>query len=333
MLYREIVIESLNHKQTKHTPWAFETTGGFGKKYREQFSCENVEEDLESHIMFGRYNKVRWLNSKVYEDIFGVQWRLGEDGGDIGVPINQCIDWNAIDDYVFPDIIEDEMEKCLASMRQDTIRFRMFRMSRALFERAWSMAGMDNIFMNMMEDEKKVMRLFERITGYQLRILDRILDEDFDGVFISDDYGYQSGLMMGAKLWRQFIKPFVRQICEKIKSKGKFVLFHSCGDNHEIFPGMIEIGIDAYNTVQPEIYDLAKIKKEYGKDLTFWGAVSLQNFLPFHTPKEVFEKSVETIHILGGGGGYIFSPTHAITADIPPQNIRAMRDAAKTVYW
>lgn len=333
MSYRQNIIDALNHKQTQFTPWAFEITSEFGAKYKEKYPCEDVELDLQSHIMFGRYKKMMWVKPRVYEDVFGVQWQLGGDGGDIGIPINTVVDEDTVDEYVFPPIDEEALEQGLQAMRDDTGRFRMFRMTYSLYERAWAMMGMQELLINMAMDEPSAMRLFERVFEYEMRLLDRILDEDFEGVYFGDDWGAQTGLIMGPDCWRKYIKPFMKAMFAKVKSKGKYVLLHCCGNIEELFPDLIEIGLDAYNTVQPEIYDLAKIKREYGKDLTFWGAMSNQQFLPHSSAKEVFDKSVETIKVLGKNGGYLFSPTHALTPDIPPENIRAMLEAAKSVQW
>lgn len=330
---RNSVIQALNHKQTEHTPWAFELTSDFSECYKKDFPCENVENDLHSYIMFGKYKKVKWISDTLYEDVFGVRWQLGNDGGDIGIPVNKIVTAQNVDDYAFPDIDSKTLEDGLQSMREDEEHFRMFRFTYALYERAWALMGMEDMLLNMALDEKCSMRLFERIAEYNMMLLDKILDEDFDGVYFGDDYGQQRGLIMGPNCWRKFIKPFLKMMFEKVKSKGKYVLLHSCGDIEDVFPDLIEIGLDAYNTVQPEIYDLKKIKDEYGKDITFWGAMSTQQFLTKKTAKEVFDKSVETINIMGEGGGYIFSPTHAVTPDIPVENIRAMLDAVNSVEW
>lgn len=333
MDYRKRVIDALAHKQTDLTPWAFELTSEFAELYRRQIPCESVEEDLHSHIMFGKYKKMEWLNDKLYQDAFGVQWQLGEDGGDIGIPVNHPVSAENIESYAFPALDEQELQKGIDAMRGNQEHFRMFRFTYALYERAWSLMGMENMLLNMALDEKTTMRLFERIAEYDLRLLDRVLDEDFEGVYFGDDYGQQRGLIMGPDCWRKYIKPFLKQLFEKVKSKGKYILLHSCGDVEDVFPDLIEIGLDAYNTVQPEIYDLKKIKQEYGKDLTFWGAISTQQFLAEHTAQEVFDRSVETIKILGKDGGYIFSPTHALTPDIPVENARAMLKAVNSVTW
>lgn len=110
----------------------------------------------------------------------------------------------------------------------------------------------------------------------------------------------------------------------RVKSKGKIISQHSCGDISEIFPDLIEIGLDIYQTFQPEIYDLKKTKKEYGSYLTFWGGISTLRLLPFATPEEVKRKVTETIGIMGVNGGYIAAPTHAVPGDVPPENIAAM---------
>ena len=333
MSFREQVIRAIKHEKTERTPWAFEVTAAFSERYKKEYPCPDVEQDLDSHIMFGRYKVVTWINPFLYEDAFGVKWQLGEDGGDIGIPVNNVIDEDGIDQYVFPETNQGILQKAIRSMREDTDHFRMFRLTYALYERAWALMGMENLLVNMAIEEQATMRLFERVTEYTLNLLDQVLDEEFEGVYFGDDWGKQKGLIMGPQYWRKYIKPFLAQMFAKVKAKGKYVLLHSCGDITEIFPDLIEIGLDVYNTVQPEIYDLSKIKSEYGRDLTFWGAMSTQQYLPYRTVQEVFDKSVETIKILGKDGGYLFSPTHAVTPDIPTANIRAMYDAVQSVRW
>jgi uroporphyrinogen decarboxylase len=333
MTFRQEVKAALEHRQTALTPWTFELTSDFRKLYSEAYGVDDPESDLEAHIMFGKYKPVTWLEDDLYEDIFGVRWKLGADGGDIGIPVNKVMDFADRESYRFPEIDDAELEKGLSAMRADTEHFRMFRMTYTLYERVWSLAGMMETLMGMAADGGAVTRVFERVSEYQHKLLGRILDEDFEGVYFGDDYGQQRGLIMGAAHFREFIKPWLKELCDRVRGKGKYVALHCCGDISEILPDLIEIGVNAYNTVQPEIYDLAFLKREYGKDLTYWGAVSTQQFLPGHSADEVYDKSVETIRTLGEGGGYIFSPTHAVTPDIPVGNIRAMHAAVKDVTW
>jgi uroporphyrinogen decarboxylase len=283
--------------------------------------------------MFGRYKIIKFLNKSLYEDSFGVQWQLGNDGGDLGIPVNKAVDENSVESYVFPEINEEALGKSLNAMKDDREHFRMFRQTFTLYERVWALMGMEDTLAGMALEEDHVMRMFERVAEYQHRLLDRVLDEDFEGIYFGDDWGSQQGLIMGPECFRKYIKPFLKELVAKVKKHGKYVLLHCCGNIEEVLPEIIEIGVDAYNTVQPEIYDLQKIKNEYGKDLTFWGAISTQQLLPRASAEEVYEKSVKTIKTLGKGGGYIFSPTHALTPDIPVDNVRAMLRAVKDVRW
>ena len=80
---------------------------------------------------------------------------------------------------------------------------------------------------------------------------------------------------------------------------------HSCGDVETIFEDLIEIGLDCYQTFQPEIYDIAKVKEKYGARLNFWGGISTQQCLAHATPEEVKAETVRVMKIMSKNGGYI----------------------------
>jgi uroporphyrinogen decarboxylase len=186
--------------------------------------------------------------------------------------------------------------------------------------------GMENVLVSMVANPEELEILYDRICDYYLNLLDIALEYDIDGVYFGDDWGQQSGLIMGPHYWRRFIKPRMARLYGRVKSKGKYVFQHSCGDCHEIFPDLIEIGLDCYQTFQPEIYDIEMMKKLYGSRLTFWGGISVQRCLPFMSPEEVKSETIRIINMLRDGGGLIVAPTHAITDDVPPQNMLAMFD-------
>lgn len=143
-------------------------------------------------------------------------------------------------------------------------------------------------------------------------------------MYFGDDWGQQKGLMMGAENWRKFIKPVMKKMYQKAKYNGKYVLQHSCGDISEIFPDLIEIGLDCYQTFQPEIYDIQKIKQEFGNDLCFQGGISTQRLLPYAATDVIKSETKRIMDIMGKNGGYIAAPTHAMPHDVPPQNVMAM---------
>ena len=134
---------------------------------------------------------------------------------------------------------------------------------------------------------------------------------------------------MGPRLWRRFIKPRVAAMYARAKAAGKYIMQHSCGAIQELFPDLIDIGLDIFNTFQPEVMDVDYCKREYGHHLTFYGGISTQQVLPRVGPEELKVHIREMIARIGVDGGYIVAPTHAIPRDVPPENIVAFIDVVK----
>lgn len=327
---KQRVIETIHHNSSEPIPWNIDLTHRFIEKTQQLRGCSDVDFYFENHIVRVKYKKNRKLENGDEVDIFGIPWTFGSDGGDVGMVKEYPLKEALIEDFVAPSLDKELCNSILTTFEHDTTnRFRLFNLTLNFFERSWSLRGMENILMDMLLEEKFTYQLYDKILNHHLEVLDAVLDGDFEGVFFGDDWGQQHGLIMGPDLWRKYIKPPMAKMFSKIKSKGKYMVLHSCGDLRPILGDLIDMGLDVYNTVQPEIYDLPTLKKEYGKDLTFWGAVSTQQFLPYATTEEVYKKSIETLKIMASGGGYIFAPTHAVTNDIPVENIEAMIQAVK----
>jgi uroporphyrinogen decarboxylase len=178
----------------------------------------------------------------------------------------------------------------------------------------------------MITSPQELERLFDRICDYFLTLVEVALEYDVDAVYFGDDWGQQKCLIMGPEKWRRFIKPRMARLYRRVKEKGKYVIQHSCGDCYEILPDLIEIGLDCYQTFQPEIYDIAEVKRRYGGRLAFWGAVSTQQVLARCSAREVQREIVRVVNILRPGGGLIIAPTHALPFDVPPENVLAMAE-------
>lgn len=193
-----------------------------------------------------------------------------------------------------------------------------------MFERSWSLMGMENVLMSMVACPEELEAFYDKICDYFCHLVDIALEYNIDGVYFGDDWGQQKGLIMGHAHWRRFIKPRMARLYARVKAKGKYVVQHSCGDCYEILPDLIEIGLDCYQTFQPEIYDIETIKKQYGDRLTFWGGVSTQRCLPYATPEGVQQEARRVMQALRKGGGLIIAPTHSLAFDVPPENIMAL---------
>jgi uroporphyrinogen decarboxylase len=150
---------------------------------------------------------------------------------------------------------------------------------------------------------------------------------------IYQDFGTQRGELISPDLFKWSIVPPYRRIFDWIHQNTNWkVWFHSCGSIYRLIPHMIEMGIDILNPVQCNTPNMEpeRLKKEFGDRLVFWGGgTDTQTVLPFGTPDEVQQQVRERISTLGADGGYVFAPSQDIQADVPPENLVAMYDAAQ----
>lgn len=201
-------------------------------------------------------------------------------------------------------------------------------------ERAFAMQGMERFLMNMALNpdfaEALLKRIAESCKELMLHFL-AALDDNVDIIKIGDDLGTQQSLLMSPEMYRSILKPIHAEFIELIKRQTDAkVMFHSCGDVYPLVGDLVEIGIDILNPIQTsagQLSDLGRLKSQYGKKLTFCGAIDTHRILPHGTPDDVRAEVDRVIQILGPGGGYLAGAVHTIMSDVPAENILAMVDA------
>jgi len=175
--------------------------------------------------------------------------------------------------------------------------------------------------------------LLDRVTDFWVEVTKRALEEAGDCtdlVAYGDDLGTQKTTLMRPELYRKMIKPRHKRMAETVKRYGKPILYHTCGSVYRLIPDLIDVGIDVLNPVQVSAaeMDSRRLKREFGRDLAFWGGVDNQKVLPQGTPEDVRREVRRRIEELGEGGGYVAAAAHNIQEDVPPENIVAMFEAA-----
>jgi uroporphyrinogen decarboxylase len=138
-----------------------------------------------------------------------------------------------------------------------------------------------------------------------------------------DDLGTQKTTLMSKKTFHEFILPRIARVWNVYNSAGIPIIMHSCGCLTDFIPDLIDAGLRVLEPVQP-CMDLAFLKREYGKDLVFYGGIETQNILPFGTPEQVKQLATETIRTLGKGGGMIIAPSQEVMNDVPIENVKAL---------
>jgi uroporphyrinogen decarboxylase len=327
---RERVLASLEHRQPDRIPYHINFTEPAREKMAAFYGDPKFEAGLGNCLAVlhtepaGSWREVR---PDIWEDQFGVQWDRSIDR-DIGNVCNVTLAAETLAGFRFPNPDDPtRFADHAARIASTPGQFHVTDIGFSLYERAWTLTGMEAFLMAMVENTGFADDLLDRIAEFNLRLIEHACALPIDAMMFGDDWGQQTGLQMGPALWRRFIKPRIRRMYAAVRSRGKRVFIHSCGKVDELFPELIECGLDVFNPFQPEVIDVYEAKRRYGERLSFYGGISTQKTLPYGTPAQVKEEVRRLLDKVGNHGGYIAAPAHDVPRDARPENIAAMIEA------
>jgi uroporphyrinogen decarboxylase len=221
-------------------------------------------------------------------------------------------------------------------LRQSTDKALLVVCGCNLFEWGTFLRRMDNFLMDLMCDPYNVEKLLDQLMIRHLATLEKVCNAVGDIVDIirfGDDLGMSSGPFMDAAVYRELFKPRHKILCDYVKSHSKMHTYiHSCGSISLLMPDMIEAGIEIFNPVQTNAWNMAPdfLKREFGQQITFWGGgIETVGTLNVGSPSQIRDQVLQRLEIFSPGGGFVFNTVHNILPDVPPQNIVAMYDAVR----
>ncbi len=203
------------------------------------------------------------------------------------------------------------------------------------YENCWYMRGYEQFYKDLYLNPDFVKALLKKTSEIHMKFLETMLDEvgdDIDVIMQGDDLANQDGPAMSIDMYREFVKPRQAKIFDLIKQMTDAKLFyHCCGSVKEILPELIDIGIEIINPVQVRAKDMDTdvLKKEFGDQVSFWGAIDTQKVLPMGSVEDVRNEVKKRINHLNREGGYVLTSVHNIQADVPPENILATFETPK----
>jgi len=325
MTKREVMRMVLEGKRPPYVPWSMGFTKEAREKLLQHYGCSDLEGPLGNHILkLGRdIGFFTDLGNDRVQDGFGVVWNRSVDK-DIGNVEGCLLPEPTLAEYVFPDPVSPRFfEDIPEKIAQFPDRFRVFQIGFSLYERAWTLRGLEKLLMDFIASPGFVRELFRAIADYNIAQIREALKYEIDAVYFGDDWGQQRGLQMGPKTWHQFIYPVLKRMYGVVREGGKFVMIHCCGDVDELFDDLIAAGVNCFNPFQPEVMDVHSLLPRYRGRLAFHGGLSTQRTLPFGTVEDVKAETRRLLD-LGRDGGYIFAPAHDVEGDVPLENMLAM---------
>ncbi len=329
MTKRDVIHSVYKGERPPYVPWSFSFTAEAHHKLVKHYGTQDLDTVLNNHLL-SLGNGIGFFEDagrNRVKDVFGVVWDRSSDK-DIGIVEHTVLPKPTLAGYRFPDPHNDRFFNDIpARLKQHGDRFRVFQIGFSLYERAWTMRGLETLMMDFIDHPEFVHELLHAIADYNIAQVRKALEFEIDAVHFGDDWGQQHGLQMGPDLWREFIYPELKRMYAVVRDAGRYVSIHSCGDVDELFDDLIGIGLTCFNPFQPEVMDVETLIPQYHGRLAFHGGLSTQRTLPYGTVADVRRESRRLID-LGRNGGYIFAPAHAVEGDVPLKNMLAFIDEA-----
>jgi uroporphyrinogen decarboxylase len=204
-----------------------------------------------------------------------------------------------------------------------------------IVEHSYWLRGVQDSYMDMAADLKLVELVADRVVEWLEAWWTRYMREIGDLVQVvqmGDDLGGQDGPLFSPALYRKIFKPREARLIRIVRKHSKAkIYFHSCGAIREYIPDLIEIGVDALNPVQVHArgMDSAALKKDFGKDIGFWGGgADPTRIMSLGKPEDVRREVKRRVADFAPGGGFVFASVHNIQSEVPPENVVTFFDAA-----
>jgi uroporphyrinogen decarboxylase len=361
MKHRERIETALGHRTPDRCPMFASFTPEFAVRLRKALNISGdshhnphgsgntyeLERALDLDMLL---TSVGWANSyyandaynpgaDAYVDEWGIAWknlpywtRFG-DGFYTEIVVHPLADDSRIPGYRAPDPnrpgLYAEPEWMLRTFKDEY--WIVGATVTTIFETAWALRGYDTLLMDFISDPDRADAVLDIPFRYHLRAAEHLVRMGVDMIWIGDDVGAQNAMLIAPQTWRRFLKPRLSRFIAAIKAINPRlkVAYHSDGCIYPIIGELVEIGVDVLNPIQPRSMDPARLKKEYGDRLCFWGSIDEQHTLPFGTPPEVKAEVLERLATLGKGGGLIIGPAQHVQLDTPVENIQALVDAVR----
>jgi len=272
-----------------------------------------------------------------YVDEYGIVKRLVEyDGGSymeiVKNPLENLDAWSS---YRFPD---PEQQSILRKQYEDFKRsidkygkthVIVGGVTCTIFEGAEMLRGMSRLFVDFLENEGFVNELMDQLMHYHFKVGKKLIELGVDVLYIGDDAGAQRSMLISPDMWRKYLKPRYDYLFREWRKIRKDIIFafHTDGHVEPIVPDFVDIGLDMLNPIQPECMNDERLKREFGRKLSFWGGINVQKTIPFGSAAEVVAEVREKLKTYGTDGGFIISCAHNVQPN--PRSV----DNTMIYYW
>jgi len=347
MTSRERVLAAFEHVEPDHVPTWLGASPEFRELARDYLGLPD-DESLSEYLgddfrrVFARYAGPEELGplsnlqpGATYRTPFGVE----RHGYGYGMPIHSpLVDVRTIaqvHEYPWPDPAWMDVSHVRAEALKHKGQYAILGGDWSPFwHDAIDLLTMEGLSYRMFDAPDLVDALMTHIVDYYFGVSQRIFDAAADAIdifFIGNDFGGQTGPLVGEDLFRRFMLPHIKRLVDLGHDYGLKVLMHCCGGYAPLIPPLIEAGLDGLQSLQPTCRGMqpARLKAEFGDKILFMGCIDTQMIIE-GTPDVVRAETRRTLEIMKPGGGYIASPSHDyVLPETPVENVLAVYETIR----
>jgi uroporphyrinogen decarboxylase len=248
-------------------------------------------------------------------------------------PLQGIEELEKIKSYPFPKFDEGDgsLQRSLVEKLHTRGLAAVGNMQMTIWETAWYLRGMEDLMMDMMGEEPAAAFILDTVTDQAIIRAVSYAGAGADIVYLGDDIGMQSRIMMSVELYRSWLKPRLKKVIDAAKAINPdlIIMYHSCGYVIPFIDDLIDAGVDVLNPIQPESMDYREVVAAFEDRLSFHGCIGTQRLMPFGTPDEVRTAVKECLDSMGPRGGMLAAPTHVLEPEVPWENILAYAEACR----
>ncbi len=346
MTSRERVLAAFAHEQPDYTPCDYFGTPEIHQGLFKHFAVSSVEEIRQCLQTDIHYIEPPYIGPKLptFEDgsimnFWGIIRRpMPNEYGEYAEPVNlPYAQWTTVEEaekfnWPNPDWFDYSVIGSMCERYPDmAVTVGGFYVQDYINGTAFG-RGVEQVLLDIALEDPVFLYIVEKRHGFYLEYIERALkaaNGRIDIVLCGDDFGTQRALLISPATFDKIFAPRKKEFFDMVHSYGAKISHHSCGSTRELIPHFIETGMDALQTIQPQAEGMNpyELKKDFGDNIVFHGAIDVQGWLQH---ARVAEISCEVQHLMdevGKGGGYILAPCHNIQPDTPIENVLAMYNA------
>ncbi len=323
--------------QTTAEAWRYASVAEIDDEVRDALGVDLVH----APRAFGTGNLVKNISDTEFQDEWGVRWRRPPEGhyyverapfaGEATVAAVARHAWPTPAQIANVTGLADK----LRALRKRTSRAITLELRGRVLSIGQFLRGFEDWMADLGDNHAFVEALLERTTALELAANELVLREVgdlVDIVYTSDDLGGQLGPLVSPACFKKLMRPHFARIWGQARQQTKAVLMHHCcGCATPFIRDFIDLGVQALNPIQVSASHMApaQLKREYGRQMAFWGGVDTRDVMPRGTPADVRREVALRLHEMGRGGGYILAAVHNIQPEVPPANTIALFQAGR----